>query len=64
MMNRIADIGPNIIMGKNEMLHTSGHAYRGELVSGFSSPKILLIRISFVASFSFLSLFTSTSVGF
>nr|BAD44310.1 putative protein [Arabidopsis thaliana] len=31
MMNRIADIGPNIIMGKNEMLHTSGHAYRGEL---------------------------------
>uniref|UniRef100_A0A1J3H5W3 Ribonuclease J n=1 Tax=Noccaea caerulescens TaxID=107243 RepID=A0A1J3H5W3_NOCCA len=31
MMNRIADIGPQIIMGKNEMLHTSGHAYRGEL---------------------------------
>ncbi|ESQ31565.1 hypothetical protein EUTSA_v10003624mg [Eutrema salsugineum] len=31
MMNRIADIGPNIVMGKNEMLHTSGHAYRGEL---------------------------------
>lgn len=33
MMNRLADIGPKIVMGKNEMLHTSGHAYRGELVS-------------------------------
>ncbi|KAL0721322.1 hypothetical protein Bca4012_035921 [Brassica carinata] len=31
MMNRLADIGPKIVMGKNEMLHTSGHAYRGEL---------------------------------
>ncbi|XP_010519514.1 PREDICTED: uncharacterized protein LOC104798948 isoform X1 [Tarenaya hassleriana] len=31
MMNRLADIGPTIVMGRNEMLHTSGHAYRGEL---------------------------------
>ncbi|XP_028765043.1 ribonuclease J isoform X2 [Neltuma alba] len=31
MMNRIAEIGSSIIMGKNEGLHTSGHAYRGEL---------------------------------
>lgn len=33
MLNRISEIGSNIIMGKNELLHTSGHAYRGELVS-------------------------------
>ncbi|KAI9108917.1 hypothetical protein K1719_020222 [Acacia pycnantha] len=31
MMNRISEIGSSIIMGKNEGLHTSGHAYRGEL---------------------------------
>ncbi|XP_023531411.1 uncharacterized protein LOC111793659 isoform X1 [Cucurbita pepo subsp. pepo] len=31
MLNRISEIGSNIIMGKNELLHTSGHAYRGEL---------------------------------
>ncbi|XP_054806130.1 ribonuclease J isoform X2 [Prosopis cineraria] len=31
MMNRIAEIGSSIVMGKNEGLHTSGHAYRGEL---------------------------------
>ncbi|WCJ36241.1 Ribonuclease J [Euphorbia peplus] len=31
MMNRISEIGSSIIMGKNEMLHTSGHGYRGEL---------------------------------
>ena len=33
MLNRISEIGSNIIMGKNELLHTSGHGYRGELVS-------------------------------
>ncbi|KAK9090151.1 hypothetical protein Sjap_023328 [Stephania japonica] len=32
MMNRIAEIGSTVVMGKNEGLHTSGHAYRGELV--------------------------------
>ena len=33
MMNRISEIGPTIVMGKNEQLHTSGHAYHEELVS-------------------------------
>ncbi|PKI53297.1 hypothetical protein CRG98_026325, partial [Punica granatum] len=32
MMNRIAEIGSNIVMGRNAMLHTSGHGYREELV--------------------------------
>ncbi|WOK96599.1 hypothetical protein Cni_G05306 [Canna indica] len=31
MLNRITELGPTIIMGKNAALHTSGHAYRGEL---------------------------------
>lgn len=31
MMNRIAEMGPNLVMGRGENLHTSGHAYRGEL---------------------------------
>lgn len=31
MLNRISDIGSTIVMGRNEMLHTSGHGYRGEL---------------------------------
>ena len=33
MLNRISEIGSTIVMGKNEGLHTSGHAYRGELVN-------------------------------
>lgn len=33
MLNRISEIGSSIVMGKNEGLHTSGHGYRGELVS-------------------------------
>jgi mRNA degradation ribonuclease J1/J2 len=33
MMNRIAELGPTITMGRGDNLHTSGHAYRGELVS-------------------------------
>jgi len=33
MLNRISEIGSTIVMGKNECLHTSGHGYRGELVS-------------------------------
>lgn len=32
MLNRLSEIGPTIVMGKNEQLHTSGHAYREELV--------------------------------
>ncbi|AQK54265.1 RNA-metabolising metallo-beta-lactamase family protein [Zea mays] len=31
MMNRLTDLGPKIIMGKDFGLHTSGHAYREEL---------------------------------
>jgi len=31
MMNRIAGIGSTIMMGRGDNLHTSGHAYRGEL---------------------------------
>ncbi|EEF51809.1 conserved hypothetical protein [Ricinus communis] len=31
MMNRISEIGSTLVMGKNELLHTSGHGYRGEL---------------------------------
>ncbi|KAG2658925.1 hypothetical protein PVAP13_1KG323800 [Panicum virgatum] len=31
MMNRLTDLGPKIIMGKDSGLHTSGHAYRDEL---------------------------------
>jgi beta-CASP RNase J family ribonuclease len=34
MMNRIAEAGPEIAMGRDEGLHTSGHAYRGELEEG------------------------------
>ena len=33
MLNRISEIGSTRVMGKNEGLHTSGHGYRGELVS-------------------------------
>uniref|UniRef100_A0A7C9ADR5 Myb-like domain-containing protein n=1 Tax=Opuntia streptacantha TaxID=393608 RepID=A0A7C9ADR5_OPUST len=31
MFNRIADIGATLVMGKHEMLHTSGHGHREEL---------------------------------
>eukprot|EP00249_Psilotum_nudum_P021161 c27999_g1_i1 orf=284-3385(+) len=31
MMNRIAELGPTIAMGRGENLHTSGHAHRDEL---------------------------------
>lgn len=31
MVNRISELGPMVVMGKGDMLHTSGHAYRGEL---------------------------------
>ncbi|CAI8584371.1 unnamed protein product [Vicia faba] len=39
MMNRISEIGSTIVMGRNENLHTSGHAYRGEL-----TLDILIVR--------------------
>jgi mRNA degradation ribonuclease J1/J2 len=28
MMNRISELGPQIAMGRDENLHTSGHAYK------------------------------------
>ncbi|KAK8939095.1 hypothetical protein KSP39_PZI011248 [Platanthera zijinensis] len=31
MFNRLSELGPTIVMGKNEHLHTSGHGYREEL---------------------------------
>ncbi|XP_078182151.1 RNA-metabolising metallo-beta-lactamase family protein isoform X2 [Carex rostrata] len=31
MFNRISELGPTIVMGKDTGLHTSGHAYRDEL---------------------------------
>nr|GMC76152.1 ribonuclease J-like isoform X4 [Ipomoea batatas] len=31
MLNRISEIGSTVIMGKNELLHTSGHGHREEL---------------------------------
>lgn len=31
MLNRISEIGSTIVMGRNEQLHTSGHAYHEEL---------------------------------
>ncbi|KAI3455000.1 hypothetical protein Pfo_011663 [Paulownia fortunei] len=31
MLNRISEIGSTIVMGKSELLHTSGHAHREEL---------------------------------
>ena len=31
MMNAVAQLGPEIAMGRGELLHVSGHAYRGEL---------------------------------
>lgn len=31
MMNRVSQLGPEIAMGRDENLHTSGHAYRGEM---------------------------------
>lgn len=39
MMNRIAEMGPEIAMGRDEGLHTSGHAYRGELEEALQSVK-------------------------
>lgn len=43
MLNRISEIGSTIVMGKNEGLHTSGHAYRGELVIFFISCQCFFV---------------------
>lgn len=32
MLNRISEIGSTIVMGKDELLHSSGHGHRDELV--------------------------------
>jgi mRNA degradation ribonuclease J1/J2 len=42
MMNRLTDLGPKIIMGKDSGLHTTGHAYHDELAS-FLSPVLVSI---------------------
>jgi mRNA degradation ribonuclease J1/J2 len=42
MMNRLTDLGPKIIMGKDAGLHTSGHAYHDELVF-FPSPLLISV---------------------
>ncbi|KAL4450117.1 hypothetical protein ABPG77_010786 [Micractinium sp. CCAP 211/92] len=44
MMNRISELGPEIAMGRDENLHTSGHAYRGELeeVMRYAKPQHFL----------------------
>jgi mRNA degradation ribonuclease J1/J2 len=39
MMNRIAELGPEIAMGRDEGLHTSGHAYRDELEEALQHVK-------------------------
>ncbi|KAL2934536.1 Ribonuclease J [Bienertia sinuspersici] len=39
MFNRIADLGSTLVMGKNEMLHTSGHAHREELAEALKIVK-------------------------
>ena len=36
MLNRISEIGSTIVMGKNELLHSSGHGHRDELVRSSS----------------------------
>ena len=39
MMNRIAELGPEIAMSRDEGLHTSGHAYRDELEEALQATK-------------------------
>ena len=39
MMNRIAELGPNIAMSREDGLHTSGHAYRDELEEALRASK-------------------------
>lgn len=43
MLNRISEIGSTIVMGKNELLHTSGHAHREELVRYLTLKEILVM---------------------
>lgn len=59
MMNRIAELGPNLVMGRGENLHTSGHAYRGELVKlshQSSSFHLFYPGPSFVSIFKLMQL--------
>jgi mRNA degradation ribonuclease J1/J2 len=42
MLNRLTELGPKIVMGKDAGLHTSGHAYHDELVS---SPSPVLFSV-------------------
>lgn len=51
MMNRIAEIGSTMVMGKNEQLHTSGHAHREELVRSSCFFYFFLISISGIEQF-------------
>lgn len=44
MLNRITEIGSTVVMGKNELLHSSGHGHREELVG------LLLFRFLFFLS--------------
>lgn len=39
MFNRISELGSTLVMGRNEMLHTSGHAYREELAEALKIVK-------------------------
>lgn len=39
MMNKIAELGPEIAMSRDEGLHTSGHAYRDELEETLRATK-------------------------
>lgn len=60
MLNRISEIGSTIVMGKNESLHTSGHAYRGELVSFLLHDNVSLCLFYFIIIFYLLILVCST----
>lgn len=50
MMNRIAELGPTIVMGRGDNLHTSGHAYRGELVRSFYAQYVENVPLEFEVS--------------
>ncbi|XP_057517660.1 ribonuclease J isoform X2 [Amaranthus tricolor] len=39
MFNRIAELGSSLVMGRNELLHTSGHGHREELAEALKIVK-------------------------
>ncbi|RWW78645.1 hypothetical protein BHE74_00013126 [Ensete ventricosum] len=45
MLNRISELGPTIIMGKNAGLHTSGHAYQYLIALMNSNKKKKLVKV-------------------